>query len=80
MSHLAVCDETMLLDFALHTPLDNPKIYACVATNESTVKDNQPASNARSPTNVTEVVMKFALSGADDSENSSKAVSALHQV
>lgn len=84
VNRLAVCNETMLLDFALHSALDGPKatpkIYACVPHGEQPGKQEDLASSACSASNETEVTMELASSGSTGFESASNVIEALQQI
>ncbi|KAL4896950.1 glycoside hydrolase [Aspergillus ambiguus] len=84
VNRLSACNETMLVDFALHNPLDNPKtttkLYACTTTGDKDAQVKEVDTSSCVATREIEVSMDFATSGGSAPESSSKVVAALRQV
>ncbi|KAF4160411.1 hypothetical protein CNMCM6069_008761 [Aspergillus lentulus] len=84
VDRLSVCNETMLLDFALYNPLESPdtntKLYACVPDgNPATQAVEKAAASVCPDTNETQVDMEFITFGIERHETVPSAA-ALKQV
>jgi chitinase len=82
---LARCNETMLLNFALYTPLDDPdnhiSIRSCTADfGETSTKSDGSCLSSRVKQTKVEAPLQLAWTGSSDSAYTSDAVAAVQQM